>query len=177
MVELFIDTGERAFGWATFENGRLLKFGVVHDKVVRVNPMLTRSSEMLKSVDLLGSLLLEHAPLGLQRAYVEWPEFRGSSAKGHAAAARGDLTALAFAAGWFLRTLKEHTRGRCECHVLPVSTWKRSMKKDQVTQRVGLALMHDRVQMPVSHAIDAVGMGLFINNHPLFKMRKKGKGR
>jgi len=90
----------------------------------------------------------------LQGGVLEWPEFFGTSAKGHTAASRGDLTKLVSSASGVVFCLASHG---LECQPIGVRKWKGQLSKELVIHRIQKLLPDFKAE---SHAWDAVGLGL-----------------
>jgi len=90
----------------------------------------------------------------LQGGVVEWPEFFGTSAKGHTAASKGDLTKLTCSAAGIVFALASYG---LPCQPIGVRKWKGQLSKDLVIHRIQKILPDFETE---SHAWDAVGLGL-----------------
>lgn len=104
---------------------------------------------------------------------MEWPEVMGG-AKGHAAAARGDVSRLAYCCGAIAALCDQLTK----IHLIPVTTWKGQLKKEIVTVRL-MRLIGDKDKVGFkieTHAWDAIGVGLYVRglklNDPMFGANK-----
>lgn len=187
-VLVSVDVGMNALGWAAWlyanEREPVAPTGA---GVIKVPNAILKSTKLDEQWILRFEWLMDRFRVDVYDEYkprrlaLEWPEFRASSAMGHAAASRGNLTQLAFAAGahacmaWMAR----RDGAGCKVILLPVSTWKGMLPKDVVTARIHAAIGKSASLTGEfsSHAIDAVGIGLFAQGHKLdgkpFTPRKK----
>ncbi len=110
-----------------------------------------------------------------RRYALEWPEFR-ASAVGIAAAATSSLGQLAAACGWHSCAAVERY---AEPVLVPVSKWKGSLPKKVVTARItgAIGLTDQDGTIIQSHAIDAVGVGLFAKGYPMSHQAFCGKAK
>lgn len=90
--------------------------------------------------------------------YIEWPEFFGSTGKGHSAAGRGDFAKLLFAASCIAGAAFSQ---ECDVHFIPVTMWKGQLPKSVVAKRVARCLKCPANRYP-NHAMDAVGLGVWV---------------
>lgn len=97
--------------------------------------------------------------LRITALFIEWPEIRSGSV-GHAAAVRGDVSALAYCCGAMCEMMTEPFKVRSK--LLAVSEWKGQLPKEVVNKRITRAIgSKDRSGNAFeTHAWDAVGVGL-----------------
>lgn len=185
-----IDTGFVALGYAIWEtDGFMLDRRADDDApeepveagVITVPGRIKKSIDKLDRTswiavarwitDEFDERVLEDEDYEVTHIAMEWPEFRGGTAVGHAAATRDDLTKLALCAG--VHSLQAWHYG-AEAVLVPVSTWKGMLPKDVVERRIKRAIgdCDQYGQEFRSHAWDAVGIGLhclgFHMDHPCF---------
>jgi hypothetical protein len=103
----------------------------------------------------------------IKKAYVEWPAYF-ESAKGHAAATKGDINKLCCLVGLFSGEIWAYG-GRID--TVKVNTWKGQLPKDEVQHRIERALPGIEVLKPNSHSWDAVGLGLYAKGFRMDKLR------
>ncbi len=138
-----IDPGMTGTGWAIWDNGRLQRYGVItppknfkwQDKCLCV----------VKQLRALGWTME-----GRQEAYVEQPALMGG-AKGDVTARSGGLVKLTLLVGMIMNEL--------DAKGVEVRDWKGQLPKEVVEKRVRELLPKCKAK---SHAIDAVGIGLYI---------------
>lgn len=126
---------------------------------LRVDPDWHRKIEALLAA-VRTKLAQKLGPLNPRAFFVEWPQIR-SGAVGHAAAVRGDVSALAYCCGAMCEMMRA-LGPRTECALLPVSEWKGQLPKAVVNKRIARAIgTEDKCGESFdSHAWDAVGVGL-----------------
>lgn len=168
-----IDVGMSALGWARWEKiDKAAPTAPDECGVIKVpNKVLRRSRETGEWIAQFSWIMDEFRRSVYERSTpsitaFEWPEFRAASAQGHAAAARDNLTQLAFAGGCHAEMA--FASGSAPVPV-PVSAWKGTLKKEVVTRRIQRAIGATALDLtPIeSHAWDAVGIGLFVQGHRL----------
>ena len=170
-----VDVGMNALGWARwlFHRGEKASppssCGVIKvpSRLVRETREGTAWSERFRWLmqEFQAEVWDQYQPDAIA---LEWPEFRAASAMGHAAAARDNLTQLAFAAGAHacMAFLAGH---RVEVRLVPVSEWKGTLPKHVVEGRIVKAIGREAIDGTAfeSHAWDAVGIGLHALGHRL----------
>ena len=148
MKFLTIDPGVE-FGWAffdTFQAPKPLAFGVftpTKGKPWDIRCWIAASA--------IHDLINNHGPSLL---CCEWPQFRDSAA-GRAAAASDSLVKLSVMVGRIIQVCEEHM---LPFEAVPVQKWMGQLNEKQLRKRV---LEHCYTATPKSHAIDAVGIGLW----------------
>lgn len=111
--------------------------------------------------------------LRITAVFVEWPEIRSGSV-GHAAAVRGDVSALAYCCGAMCEMFPD-----VRCKLLAVSEWKGQLPKEVVNKRITRAIgSKDRSGNAFeTHAWDAVGVGLVGKGFALDDFKHFGRKR
>lgn len=159
-----VDTGLNGMGWAVWRSPE----GTSPPDsagVVQVPSARMRDDWLIRATWTVAEFMTTDAgtAMSLHGAVqvIEWPEFRSGDEVGIAAASRDSLSQLAFMVGMHKRI--------ADCFnvptiLAPVSEWKGQMPKRVVEQRIaraiGLkALDGRRIE---SHAVDAVGIGLWL---------------
>jgi hypothetical protein len=95
-------------------------------------------------------------------AYLEYPAIFSSSARGYAAAVRGDIVKLSYFVGVLSRALNE--RGTSTI-LVTVEVWKGQLSKPAVEARIRRLLPEIDSLKVKSHSWDAVGIGLWRQGH------------
>jgi len=153
-----VDPGVNALGWALWRwDPPHRKNLATPDECGIVNAPARLRMTPHQRVDYLADTLCERLDgMRPNMVVVEWAEFRAGDAVGHSAAARDDLGMLCFAAGVLCRW-------GLESHLAPVSKWKGSLPKRVVHERVVRAVGVEarNGERFNSHAVDAVGIGLW----------------
>ena len=96
----------------------------------------------------------------VEEVFIEWPEFE-PSARGRAAANRGDLGKLYLSAS--VVAAAGYETGKT-VRPIPVSVWKGQLPKKIVAERITDRIGRDAVKelKIVSHGFDAVGIGHYV---------------
>ena len=159
MRAVSVDPGVNALGWALWDTSEWfelvapLSCGVI--QCGRRRLMDWEEKVRALSKQFVCDVWSQHS---LARLDVEMPEHR-SGPVGAAAAGRGDVAALAFAVGVLAQMAYADGAAFMPW---PVSRWKGQLPKDVVERRIeraiGLRACDDSKIM--SHAVDAVGVGL-----------------
>jgi len=168
-----IDTGLSECGMAWWHRAKfgsdeiLVPTGV---EVVKIDPALRRAEDWTERAHAMKELI-EARIEGATHVLVEWPEFRGGSALGHAAAARDDVSKLAFLCGMIFGI-------HPNVIPVPVSKWKGQLKKETVNKRIERSIGHHAKngEQFSSHSWDAVGIGLWFLGFKLTDPKYFGKG-
>jgi hypothetical protein len=161
-----VDTGLTALGWALWMPGERRvsppqAAGVVEGDA-RGRPWWERAESIARRLadDVLRvRAWSKHPPTAPVVQVVEWPEFRGGSAVGQAAAAEESLQKLAYMCGTYAGQGRLHGWRTVP---VAVSEWKGQLPKGAVERRVRRAVggqSRDGTRFS-SHAWDAVGIGL-----------------
>jgi hypothetical protein len=167
-----VDPGFDGTGWSywsrlwvpdDFSSEGAADYGFLHPQdtgVIRLTKADKEKHWMTRAVVIssaFGSVLQELVPKQWSKAtvMVELPEFFASSAVGHAAAVKGDLTVLTVLSGMILRVAWD-----CgwNAGTLSPTEWKGQMNKKALKARIGRALN----TVYRDHEADAVGMGLHL---------------
>ncbi len=175
---LSVDPGLNAIGWAWWYARPRLEKPLLAGVISVPAKMIKKTAETWH--DRIGNILyyLDHRldtdAEKMTRLVVEWPEFR-DGAVGRAAAARGNLTQLAFCCG-ALYTVAVAKGATFE--LLAVSKWKGQLPKEVVEKRIKRAIGDcDQEGSPFkSHAWDAVGIGLVAKGYKMNDADVFGKG-
>lgn len=106
-------------------------------------------------------LLTVYEQYNVCRVYCELPAYFGSSAVGHAAAQRGDVVKLTFAAGMAAAAIWEFGG---DFETVEINAWKGQLPKEVVERRIRRLIGYkdgfgDKIK---THAWDAVGIGLYL---------------
>lgn len=180
-IMVSVDVGINALGWArwnveqramnaSFKLRPPLRVGVL--TADRAKPWDVRLMEML---DLFREVVNDDG--GCDLLVLEYAEFRASNAVGHAAAAKGSLTQLTFAAGAHAYMARD--MWNADVMLVKPSVWKGQLPKSLVEKRItrtmgNTALDGTKIQ---SHAWDAVGLGLhargYSMDHPVYSEYNK----
>lgn len=169
-----VDIGLNALGWASWDwsRGKRKKFigplsaGVitVPTKLRQAHPQHEDWWERLRW--LMGEFSYVMDTNDVKKVALEYPEFRGASAMGLAAAARSDLTGLAMCAG--AHAQQAWAMG-IDAQLVTVTAWKGSLPKKIVEKRIANAIgssAEDGSEFK-THAWDAVGIGLYAKGYPM----------
>lgn len=144
--------------------------------------------KMTRMLDIVHQSIIKNClqdRLRITALFIEWPEIRSGSV-GHAAAVRGDVSALAYCCGAMCEMAVE--RAMCEMlmepfrvrsKLLAVSEWKGQLPKEVVNKRITRAIGgKDRSGNRFStHAWDAVGIGLIGKGFALDDPKHFGRTR
>lgn len=149
MTMLSIDPGV-IFGYAVFDdaNVRPKIFGVHTPKK---GEWLDRCRE---SAAFINKLINDHDP---DLILCEWPAYRESAA-GRAAAASDSLVKLSVMVGMIVAVCSQHG---IDFVPIPVPVWLGQRNEMMIQRRVQRIIGYTDAEMPKSHALDAVGIGLF----------------
>jgi hypothetical protein len=150
---LAIDPGSSGTGWALFDANLNVPRACGVLSAVREKTWQMRGVRVVSSLlEVMEYHATSYGPI--TEAVVEFPAFF-SSAKGYAAAAKGNLVKLA----WFVGVVDGAIRITYGINVVlvPVNDWKGQMDKIAVVERIRRRI--GRVYK--SHAADAVGLGLW----------------
>lgn len=168
-----IDVGTKALGFAFFAWNTLLERPLV---AAVLTPRKVNTTFWMDRLHWMADQLEEEVDRWIDKGWnpklyaMEWPEFR-PSAGGMAAAATDALGQLAAAVGYHSACAHERN---CLAELVRVSHWKGVLPKTVVEARLrGRPGLVDKSGDPIkSHAVDAVGIGLFVKgfpmNHPEF---------
>lgn len=150
MTFLSIDPGV-IFGYAIFNDREVRPeiFGIYTPK--RTADWLERCRE---SSVYIGKLIQDHRP---DLCLCEWPAYRESDT-GRAAAASDSLVKLSVMVGMIVEQCR---RWAVDFKPIPVPVWMGNMAEHMIQRRVQRIMGYSLEQMPKSHALDAVGIGLF----------------
>ncbi len=164
---LSVDPGVNAMGlalwrWEPRHRKKMEKpirawVGQLPSKVLKAEPDWHR--KMLRLLNRARDSIIKFGMkdhLHLEALFIEWPEIRSGSV-GHAAAVRGDVSALAYCCGAMCEMFPD-----VRSTLLAVSEWKGQLPKEIVNKRITRAIgSKDRSGNAFeTHAWDAVGIGL-----------------
>lgn len=144
-----IDPGLSGSGYAIWEKDRLQKSGVVASRAKGWREQGEQVAAELHSISRAHTV---------EKVFCEYPEYF-QSAGGLVTARSGSLVKLAWFCG-FLNAL--FATEFIPFEFVEVNLWKGQLKKDIVEQRVK-RILRCKTDTIVSHAIDAVGIGLFVH--------------
>ena len=170
-ILLAIDVGLWALGWAAFELGSSTwPLPPLHCGVIKVSKKHSKKDWWDRATIIMDDFesyalefLVDTQGHTIKKLACEWPEFRSGSAMGLAAAARDNLTQLAYCCGAHAEMVRLNNP-RVQVTMVPVSRWKGSLKKHVTNERVRRMIgdvAQDGTQFD-THAWDAVGVGLHV---------------
>lgn len=149
---LTIDPGLSGTGYAYFYEGQL--------KICRQiipDPKMTMED---KAFTIKTMILQAIAYFDIEEVFIEYPKVFGG-ATNYAIAMRGDIVKLAWLVGYLCGAMRTSKKTRYT--LLPVNTWKGQLPKNVVENRVRKVYPVSNDKMKIEgHAIDAVGMGLYL---------------
>lgn len=170
-VMLSVDPGVNAMGlalwsWSPKKRGKLEPPRVAWVEELPARVLRLEQDWHAKMLILLAMLrkrlVVELHLQRLAHVFVEWPQVRGG-AVGHAAAVRGDVSALAYCCGAVCQMAHDFEQfSTAVVELLPVSEWKGQLPKAATNKRIARAIgTVDKQGNPFdSHSWDAVGVGL-----------------
>lgn len=146
---LMIDPGLSGTGYAIFnyDYSELYAWGNITPKDEFI---------ICKSYSIVRTLVSKCSLYHIGRVVIEYPKVMGSSLN-LAIAKKGDIVKLAFFVGYVSAKASENLNNPF-IELLDVNKWKGQLKKKPVQNRV---LRHFPTLKIRSHAVDAVGMGLY----------------
>lgn len=160
-----IDPGLGGTGWALWSRESFSRL---------VPPHSSGSIELPSSMDdwpwqrratqLAGLLWQVLSCRAVGELYIEEPAFH-ESGHGIAAARSGDLIKLAVTAGILVGAGCGAGNPPLTPIMVPISSWKGSVSKDIIAQRVMKRLPNWKPSTKTTHEMDAVGIGLFVKGH------------
>lgn len=143
---LSIDPGMNT-GWAFWDSGRLVDYGVIKLKHQSLEVDLIHASMAYSTI------FTTWKP---ERVAIEYPGIWGGSTVSMASAFSGDLIKLAAMVGCYVSISME-----ASIRLIPPNKWMGQLNKEAVAIRVTRAT---GLEIKSSHINDAIGIGLFLYN-------------
>lgn len=175
-----IDPGLNEAGWCLLGLRRrrsnnkavpiIIAAGVTKDKSVERADRALRIASKTASAINQSYKLLQKPNEKITRVVVEWPQLR-SDAISQAAAVKGDLQMLTMMAGACIAYLSLFVPYTFSRNLITPSEWKGQLSKSTTRKRLerffGSPLSTQHGDKIITHAIDAVGIGLHAMGFPM----------